>query len=289
MAKIIIMSGLPASGKSTAAKVLMEKSGNLVRLNKDLLRTMLHFDKFNFNNEGHTWNAEVALAIFYLTSGISIIVDDTNLNPKTITRWRELANKVDAKLEYMHMDTSIEECIKRDQEREKKVGRSVIEKMALQYKGWMKNQNVIICDLDGTLCDITHRLHFVKVKEGEKKDWDGFFTHIMSDSLRTDVWEQVQKELKDNNAKLIFVSARPNKYRPFTIDWLKDHIGEQEYILIMREDGDSRQDTEVKKDIFDKYLKNLKILKVFDDRPSVIRMWHEKGLNVVDCGSGVEF
>jgi len=31
------------------------------------------------------------------------------------------------------------------------------------------------------------------------------------------------------------------------------------------------------------------IVKVYDDRPSVIRMWREKGLEVEDVGAGVEF
>ena len=31
------------------------------------------------------------------------------------------------------------------------------------------------------------------------------------------------------------------------------------------------------------------IFMVFDDRPSVIRMWRENGVKVVDVGDGVEF
>lgn len=40
---------------------------------------------------------------------------------------------------------------------------------------------------------------------------------------------------------------------------------------------------------YDKYLTGLEILKVFDDRPSVIRMWRENGLLVEDVGNGEEF
>lgn len=290
MAKIIIMKGLPSSGKSTKAKEIVEASGNCVRLNKDLLRTMLHFDKFNFTNEKQTWNAEVALDIFYLTEGTNVIIDDTNLNPKTLQRWKDLGKQLDVKIEYHCLDISVEECIKRDSEREKRVGKNVIEKMALQYMDYMLNEKVVVCDLDGTLCDLKHRLHYVKVPEGEKKDWKSFFNHIMGDSLRFDILKQVQSALEENKATLVLVSARPNDYRAFTLDWLENKLGYKfEGILLMRESGDSRPDTEVKSEIYEKYLKNLNIVKIFDDRPSVIRMWREKGLEVIDCGTGEEF
>lgn len=279
------MSGLPASGKSSAAKALMSEGGNFMRLNKDLLREMLHFNKFTHNNEKHTWNAEVALAIFYLTEGTSVIIDDTNLNPKTMQRWVDLAKNMKVTIQHCDLETPIEECIKRDQEREKPVGKSVIEKMALQYKGYLKGDRVIICDLDGTMCNIKHRVHFV---QGEKKDWDNFFNHMMADSVREDVRKEVVGAYLDG-CKVIFVSARPEKYRPFTIDWLRDHVGLQNYTLIMRENGDSRPDTVVKEEIYEKYLKSLTILKIYDDRPSVIRMWRSKGLEVVDVGDGIEF
>jgi len=40
----------------------------------------------------------------------------------------------------------------------------------------------VIFDLDGTLCDITHRLHFI---EGDNKDWDGFYRGIECQTLST--------------------------------------------------------------------------------------------------------
>jgi hypothetical protein len=57
----------------------------------------------------------------------------------------------------------------------------------------------------------------------------------------------------------------------------------------MRRKGDKRQDTDVKSDIYNRYLKQYDIVRVFDDRPSVIRMWREKGLEVEDVGNGEEF
>ena len=281
-----IIRGLPASGKSTKAKELLEV-GNTVRINKDLLRKMLHCDKFNHRNEEFTRVAAMNLATTFLNMGVNVIIDDTNLNPKTVQTWKELAKLHDAKIEYHDMDTSIKDCIFRDAIRINKVGDSVITKMALQYQNYLKGERVVICDLDGTLCDINHRLHFARQNP---KDWKSFFAGIKDDVVRLDVLTRVAN-LQDQGCKIMFVSARPENYREPTEIWLEKALNGYRIheVLIMRESHDKRPDTEVKKDIYEKYLKHLNIVTVFDDRPSVIRMWREKGLNVIDVGKGEEF
>ncbi len=219
-----------------------------------------------------------------LRDGINVIIDDTNLNPRTEKSWTDLAVELNSKIEYQNMsDISVEECIKRDETREKKVGKSVIQKMGLQYLDYWKGQKVVISDLDGTLCNIDHRLKYAK---GEDKNWKKFFEGIKDDILRKEVFDKIL----DYNVgvRLILVSARPETYRSETEEWLADN-GVFFDALIMREDNDKRDDTLVKQDMYEKYLKNLNIIKVFDDRPRIVRMWREKGLEVEDVGSGVEF
>lgn len=276
------MKGLPASGKSTHSKELIEKNGNTVRLNKDLIRTMLHFDKFTRYNEELTQDASKVLAKYFLENNVNVIIDDTNLNPKVLQSWKDMAKSMSIAYEVVKFDLiSVNTCVLRDSIREKNVGAHVIKKMALQYLDYMKDTKVVISDLDGTLCDLTHRLQYAK---GETKDWNKFFSLIKDDVLRKEVWDEV----KSYNLPIILVSARPETYRKETKDWL--YINDIHYdLLIMRDANDKREDTLVKSDIYDKYLKNLDIQALFDDRPSVIRMWKEKGLNVIDVGQGIEF
>lgn len=284
------MRGLPASGKSTKAEEILTQ-GNTVRLNKDLLRTMLHFDKFTGRNEGLTRDASRMLAKTFLARNTNVIIDDTNLNDGTMQSWKDLAKECDAKIEHYNIETPVEECLKRDAQREKQVGATVIKQMALQYCDYMKGEKIVVCDIDGTIANLDHRLQYGK---GETKDWDKFFSLIMSDTL---IWEtvvKVREKLSETGARLIFVSARPDKYRTFTMDWLfakllGSGLETKFEMLLMRPSNDKRQDTEVKSDIYEKYLKNLDIVAVFDDRPSVIRMWREKGLDVIDVGKGQEF
>ena len=277
MAKMTIMRGLPASGKSTKAKEILEH-GNTVRINKDLLRTMLHCDKFTHHNESHTRDAARKLADWFLSNGVNVIIDDTNLNPGTVQSWKDLAKVHSAKIEYIDMtDVAVDECIERDEERDSKVGRHVIEKMAMQHLDYLKDKNIIVCDIDGTIADCKHRQHFVT---GEKKDWKSFFEAMHKDAPRDNIIDDVYTEAVTSKSKIVFVSARPENYRNETLRWMYTNVPVSNPTLIMREGNDTRPDTPVKNDIYEKYLKKANIVKVFDDRPSVIRMWREKGLDV---------
>lgn len=291
MAKMIIMKGLPGSGKSTRARELMEQHGNFVRINKDLLRTMLHFDVFSGKKEEQTRDAAREIAKFFLTkNNMNVIIDDTNLNPGTMQSWKDLAKECDARVEVVDMtDVSVRSCIFWDTQREKIVGETVIKNMAMRY-GLIKYtpQSVVLCDLDGTIADITHRLHYIKAPDG-KKDWKGFFSGIPLDTVRQDVRE-ILLDFYNKGHTIIFLSARPDTYKKETLMWLEKNCLTFAFTLIMREARDKRPDTEVKKDMLDRYFPDRSVIHtIIDDRPSVIRMWREEGLSVMDVGEGKEF
>lgn len=288
MAKIVIMQGLPASGKSTRAKEIVAE-GASYRINRDLLRTMLHFDKWTGQNEEVTRDAARAIADALLGRGRSVVIDDTNLNPGVVQMWVDLAKKHNAKIQYEKMETSFIDCVIRDAKREKKVGKSVILGMAMQYGLFPDTKTpIVVCDLDGTLCNIEHRLHYAK---GLLKDWDKFFAGVPDDLIREEVVTILRKYHQEGK-RIIFVSARPERCREDTEEWLAKHLPEDiGYMgLFMRKNHDKRDDVEVKQQVFDTYFKGkYPIEVVIDDRPKVIRMWRSNGLNVIDVGSGVEF
>ncbi len=282
------MQGLPASGKSTRAHALMKEYGNYVRINKDLLRTMLHFDEFDGRKEGITRDASRGLAKMFLAKGQNVIIDDTNLNPKTLQSWKDLAKELDAKIEVMRIDTPWEVCVLRDNEREKDVGSTVIKNMALQYGIVQFGSKVVICDIDGTIADTKHRAHFVQRPKGEK-DWLGFFANMEYDPVREDV-RKMLIDYYNQGFAIVFMSGRPDNYKQQTLEWLEKHILTFAFTVMMRRASDSRDDTIVKKEMLDTYFPDKsKIHCVIDDRPSVIRMWRENGLEVIDVGDGVEF
>lgn len=290
MAKLLILRGLPASGKSTRAKEVVAM-GNWVRVNRDLLRTMLHFDKFTGINEGLTVDAEKAIVRKLLTAGQNVVVDDVNLNPKNHQMWGALSAEIGATYAIETIKTPMEECIRRDSLREKKVGRDVIVQTALQY-GYYPIQEIgrdfVLCDLDGTLCDITHRLNHVN---GLEKDWGHFFAGIPGDTIRPETIK-ILNDARARGCKIFFVSARPDDYKDLTVEWLVKHLPiDFEYAgLIMRRAGDRRDDVIVKQEMYDKYFKDKhRVEFVIDDRPKVIEMWRSNGLHVIDVGDGKDF
>ena len=68
-----------------------------------------------------------------LTGGKSVIVDDTNFNPKIKAYWKELANCYNIEFHIEAFDTPVEVCIERDKKREKSVGMHVILNMYNTY------------------------------------------------------------------------------------------------------------------------------------------------------------
>lgn len=275
---------MPASGKSSAAEELVRQG--YTRVNRDLLREMLHFNKFTGKNEAVTIDVEKAIVSELLKQGRSVVVDDCNLSAHHAQMWLAVAVAHEAEFHQWHIQTGWEECVRRDSERDKKVGAHVIKQMALQY-GLLSDTDVpnklVVCDIDGTIADIEHRRHHV---QKEPKDWKAFFAEMDKDTVREDV-KQSLKELEEAGHDIIFVSARPEDYREVTEKWLMDNLGYN--FVLMRKSGDKRDDVIVKQEIYDKYLKQYNVVKVFDDRPKVIRMWQSNGLQVVDCGDGVEF
>ncbi len=89
MAKLVMLRGLPASGKSTIAKEMVAGGGNFVRVNRDLLREMLHCSRWSGRNEDTTVQVEKTIAGNALVTGHNVVVDDCNLNPKNKDMWSE--------------------------------------------------------------------------------------------------------------------------------------------------------------------------------------------------------
>ena len=288
MARITIMRGLPGSGKSTHAQELAEKSGNMIRVDKDLLREMLHFGKWSGVNEGITREVEKLIAMYILTStNKTLVVDDTNLKPEDLAYWKNIAGMaggVTTKL--VEMRTPIEECIANDAARPKPVGRATIIKLALkagvEVEKILPTKQTVIVDVDGTLANVKHRLKYVKKTP---KDWKSFFDAAVNDPPNQEIVDMVNALAKKYN--IVIVSGRPERYREMTTEWLEGN-GVRYDVLLMRPDNNSRDDDEVKAKLFDDYLSKLNIKLVIDDRPSVIRMWKEKGLEVLDVGPGPE-
>jgi len=144
----------------------------------------------------------------------------------------------------------------------------------------------VIFDIDGTLIDISNRLHLLKKTP---PDWEEFRNPLQKrwDEPRLPIIN-IAIALEKAGHNLLFCSGRRESEREDTLEALSRFFLMP--MLWMRRDKDYRPDTEVKADMLET-LRNqgFNPVMAFDDRPSVIRMWKEHGLTVADVGNGVEF
>ena len=134
MPKLLVLRGLPGSGKTTYARDLVEKMG-YVRVNKDDLRKMLHNGHHSQSKEEMVLEIRDSIVFSALYAGKNIVVDDTNIHPKHEKRLRQIADMVSKtkKVSFKVMDeflkTPVEQCIENDLKRFDSVGEQVIRKM----------------------------------------------------------------------------------------------------------------------------------------------------------------
>lgn len=291
MKKVLILKGLPASGKSTfARKLLDENKGAWKRLNKDEIRLMLDNSHHTTENEKFVEKVRDMMMIEALKAGKHVVIDDTNLSDRPVERITQVVQKYakdngdQVKIEIKQMETTLEESLERDEKRDKKVGRNVIMNMYKQHI--LKDERgphylsqdetlppAILCDLDGTLAIIHNRSPFEALK-------------VENDLLNKPIAEIV-KQYYELGVKIIFMSGREELARKPTLNWLKFHnIPFHE--LYMRNTGDSRKDSIVKKELFETHILGKYFVKfVLDDRNQVVDLWRlELGLPCLQVNYG---
>lgn len=139
-----------------------------------------------------------------------------------------------------------------------------------------------ICDIDGTIADCSHRLHWIKTKP---KNWKAFFNSMSLDDPITRIIDTV-KDLQSKGCLMVMCSGRPETYRKETEDWLDKH-GIIPTKLYMRKAGDYRADDIVKAEFLDAIREDgIDPKLVFDDRDSVVKMWRDKGLTCIQVAEG---
>lgn len=149
----------------------------------------------------------------------------------------------------------------------------------------MKKRNAVIFDLDGTICDVTHRRHFVATKPKNWKAWNEGMVNDTPNAAVEFVFRALNNASNAADTDLIFVSGRSDDYREKTEEWLNKYNFAYN-ALFMRKCKDNRDDSIVKGEIADEIEKTHNILFVFDDRKRVVDMWTRRGVWVFDVGQG---
>lgn len=130
----------------------------------------------------------------------------------------------------------------------------------------------IVFDMDGTLVDVSSIKHLA---EGgfKNNNFDDFHQASITCPPIPWVLEHAQEAAKQKY-RVIQLTARQEKYRSSTSQWLTEH-GVPSDAIYMRSNGDFRPDYDVKKDLLTHLFQTYNIVKAFDDNPSIVRLWGE--------------
>lgn len=281
--KIIVLKGCPASGKSFWAREFIKKNKDYVIVSRDSIRES-RGEYWIPEQEDYISDIEVYQIKSALNHNLNVIIDATNLNPKTIKKWEELAEETNSELEFKEFKIDFHTALQRDIERGKNGGRAVGKKVLKQFfdkyypelykdnriilKPDTKLPKCVIVDLDGSIC----------LNNGR--------SFLDYDKVKTDICDPRMKLLLESftdDIDVIFLSGREDigRCRQETTAWLENNLPYDitDDKLLLRRKNDHRKDSIVKKELYEKYIKNkYNIICVFEDRNQCVDMWRDLGI-----------
>lgn len=304
--ELIVLRGLPASGKSTTAANWVnaltapsQPKPKRAVVSRDAIRQA----QFGSSKAVLTYEHEQTVTAIQqstvrnlLDRGFSVMIDDLNLRPRYVREWRRVAAKYGVDFSVLELPITVAEAIERDAVRTRGVGAEVILNLAQKFypkgqfppvpeeeetpapKIYVPNPNLpsaIVVDIDGT----------VALMDGVRGPYD--LDKVLLDKPNKPVIEAI-KSLERDGFRLVFCSGREDFAREDTVSWIYEHVGPvDDWDLHMRKAGDGRKDFIVKAEMFDSDIApNFNVIGVFDDRNSVVQMWRDKGLTVFQVADG---
>jgi len=302
--EIIFTIGISGSGKSTWAKQYCIDN-DMIRLNRDDIRSILFgmslsdYFKTKYNDgvsEGLITKMFNSMLKSAMSDNKSIIVDNTNLREKYI---KDIIKQVDGDytINVKFFDVSIDECIKRDLQRETTVGESVIKD---QYQKYLNIKNN--WDINRVMLDAKN-MSFSKINNDTSKpscyvfDIDGTlainnsgrspydWNRVGDDDPNTAIIRILNKISGNGLIKIILASGRDSVCREQTIMWLYRN-GISYDTLYMRTENDNRKDSIIKREFMEKILEDYYIEAWIDDRNQVVDMVRDSGITCLQVNYG---
>lgn len=295
MTEILVLRGLPASGKTTFARGL---ESTHVRVSRDEIRRTLtgRTDKFAGDHKFEEKVTEVQedLVRLYIRNGRSVVIDDMNLRQRYVRRWVTLAARLGVEADVMAFKVPLPELLERNARRFDPVPEALIRDLyeRFSYRDWkpvipdaikevrdgkyVPNTSLPPCvtvDLDGTLA-----LH-----TSGRNPYDS--TRYLEDTLNEPLAE-VLAYLRPH-VKIGVFTGRGEQHREVCEQWLDEMGVDYDFMLMRPADEPDKKDHLVKEDLFRKHIAGAyNHLIHFDDRDRVVDRLREVGVQVAQVARG---
>lgn len=294
--QLVVLRGLPSSGKTTYARKWVEENPEWrVRVSWNDIADALygkHRSLSRMQKEAVS-TIEHATSTAALKAGLSVIIDHYNLKAQTVKDWISAADKHKVELKIVSIDPPIEELLIHNECRDVPVDEDEIFDMYQKY--FRKHKfppvpeipadeaavpdakyehtdglpGIYLFDIDGTLAKMFGRSPFAWHRVGEDK--------VVPEVAH------VADQLADNHDLIVF-TGRDEVCRPETEEWLNRH-GIRFKELHMRPKDTQHADDVMKLELFEQHVRGkYNVLGVFDDRLRVCRMWENLGLTLFRVG-----
>lgn len=181
---LIVLVGLPASGKSTFAiklkKILESNFQKKVKIiDPDKIRINSFSDSFDFRNEAKVRKKNIKLVKKYLTKGDIVISDDLNYYSSMRHDLKLITDSLNVRFYIIYVSAPLELCLKRNEERGKPIPNDIIEKIYSKFDYFDKYK----WDKPFATYDITQAQNIIQ------------FIEILSNKIALELQEQ-KKEKK---------------------------------------------------------------------------------------------
>lgn len=145
----------------------------------------------------------------------------------------------------------------------------------------MTKEKAIIVDLDSTLYNIDHRLKYILE---DPKNWEKFYGEIPKDRLNKWCQALVLGYAAQDYAIIILtgrtVSSMDDTRKRLADDGIPVHT------LFMRHMNDHSPDYHYKRETVDTIIKKFDVRMAIDDRPKIIEMYKEMGIQALHVANG---
>lgn len=137
-----------------------------------------------------------------------------------------------------------------------------------------QKRRAVLWDLDGTLVNTTEIQHLLGTTGGI----DAFHA-ASADCPPNRLVVRAARQVHHMGFTNLVLTERMEQHRTLSERWL--HTNNVPYTqLLMRSDGDPREDRIVKKEMYDRVTERYDVVHAWDDRPETIRLWRSLGLLV---------